>query len=140
MSAETAFQNAVLARLAGDGAVQAMLGDPARAYDAAPGGAAFPYLVCGRSQSEPFDADEASLLDHRLTLHVWTRRGDREELNRVIGAARAALHGAELALEGGWRCVACRAVYADAFDGTDGRTLHGLIRLRALIEHDEGDG
>jgi hypothetical protein len=136
VSAETAFKAAVLARLAADEAVKAVLGDPARAFDAAPGGAAFPWLACGRSRTEPFDADGAGLADHRLTLLIRARAEDREGLRAAVGAVREALHGANIE-GGGWRAVVCRAVYADAFESGNGRTAGGVVRLRALLERDE---
>ena len=133
MSAETAFAAAVRARLAGDPAIIAPLGDPPRIYDRAPGGAAFPFLTIGRGEAAPVDAD-AGLLDHRLTLHAWGRRDDRDAIRDILGAVRSALHEAELALSHPHRCVLCRVVYTDLLTGPDGRTLHGVMRVRALLE------
>lgn len=135
MSPEAAFQSAVVAALGEDSALAPLIGDPARIYDAGGGqGAIFPYLVCGRGESEPFDGEGASLIDHRLSLHAWGRRDDRDDLRAILGAVRSALHGARLDMDAPHRCVVCRVVYADLFEGTDGRSLHALVRLRALIE------
>jgi hypothetical protein len=136
VSAEGAFKAAVLARLAADAGLKAALGDPARVFDSAPGGAAFPYLSCGRSRTEPFDADGAGLVDHRLSLLIRARAEDRESLRAAVGAVRDALHGAEIA-GGGWRAVVCRVVYADAFESSAGRIAGGVVRLRALLERSE---
>lgn len=134
MSAEAAFADAVRARLRGDPGVQAVLGDPARVHDVAPRGAAFPFLSTGRGESEPLDADGLDLIDHRLTLHLWARREDRTALDNAVGAVRAALHQAALTLPSPYACVLCRVVYADLFTGPDGATLHGVVRVRGLIE------
>ena len=132
MSAETAFAAAVRTHLTADPAIIALLGDPPRIYDRAPGGAAFPFLTLGRGETTPMDAD-AGLLDHRLSVHVWGRRDDRDAIRDILGAVRSALHEGDLALSDPHRCVLCRAVYTDLFTGPDGRTLHGLVRVRSLI-------
>ncbi len=136
MSPETAFRDALIEHLSADAGVRAVLGDPPRLYDRAPGGVAFPFLTVGRGETAPVDAD-TGLLDHRLTLHVWGRRDDRDVVRDILGAVRTTLHEAELALAGPHRCVLCRIVYADLFTGPDGRTLHGVVRARALMETQE---
>jgi hypothetical protein len=137
MSPETAFQTAVLDRLKGDAGVQAALGDPARIYAVAPNGARYPYLSTGRGESEPADGSGANLIDHRLTLHLWGRRDDMDALKDAAGAVRAALHQADLTLATPHACILCRVVYADLFTGADGRTLHGVVRVRGLIQRQE---
>lgn len=134
MSPETAFQTAVLDRIKADPAVQAALGDPARVYVTAPGGARFPFLSTGRGESEPADGSGVELIDHRLTLHIWGRRDDRDAVKDAMGAVRAALHQADLTLPAPYACPLCRIVYADLFTGADGRTLHGVVRVRGLLE------
>lgn len=134
MSAEAVLQAGLLAHLAADAGVQAVFGNPARLYDRAPRGAAFPFLSLGRGESEPADGDGVTLVDHRLSLHVWARKDDFEALKSAIGAVRTGLHNAALTLGGGWRCVSCRVVYADTFQGADGHTVHGLVRVRAGLE------
>ncbi|MFW6412678.1 MAG: DUF3168 domain-containing protein [Oceanicaulis sp.] len=132
MSAEAAFAAAVITRLKADAVVDGRL--RGRVYDRAPGGALFPYASLGKAETDAFDAGDLDLLDHRLTLHVWGRRDDRDDIRDAIGAARAALHQANLALAAPYRCVLCRVVYSDMFTGPDGRTLHGVLRVRGLIE------
>lgn len=136
MSAEAAFSSAVLARLTSEAGVKALLGDPPRLYDRAPGGAVFPFLTIGRGETTPIDAD-AGLLDHRLTLHVWGRRDDRDAIRDILGAVRTALHEASLSLTPPFRSVLCRIVYTDLLTGPDARTLHGVARVRALIQTEE---
>ncbi len=133
MSAEASFKAAMMVRLQDDTDVKAALGDPARIYDRAPGGAAFPFVSIGRGETTPIDADTPGLNDHRLTLHIWGRRDDRDAVRDALGAVRAALHQADLTLSGGARCVLCRVVYTDFFTAPDGRTLHGVLRVRALL-------
>ncbi|XBQ16290.1 MAG: DUF3168 domain-containing protein [Oceanicaulis sp.] len=134
MSAETAFASALIAALKADPGVQAALGDPARVYDRAPRGAAFPFVSLGRGETEPLDADGLDLVDHRLTVHVWGRREDPAALKDAVGAVRSVLHQGSLSLDPPFTCVLARVVYADMFTGPDGATLHGVVRVRALVE------
>ena len=138
MSAEAAFQDALLAQLSADVGVQGVLGDPARIYDGAPVGAAYPYLTVERGVSEIRDAADADLIEHRLSLHLWTRDIGRRETKAMLGALRAAAHEASFALSGGVVLISCRVVYSDVFRTSDSRLAHGVLRVQALIgEADE---
>ena len=134
MSAEAAFQDALLARLAADAGVRAVLGDPARIFDAAPEGAAFPYLSVGRGVSEPAGASDTQLIAHRLTLHLWTRETGRRETKEMLGAIRAVVDDASFVLAGGFKLISCRIVYADVFRSADNRLAHGVLRVQAIIQ------
>lgn len=134
MSAEAAFQAAVLDRLRADAGVQSVFGDPARVYAGAPRGAAFPYVVLGAGESTPADAQGARLIDHKLTLAVRARRLDLAAAKQAVGLVRDALHLADLPLAGGARCVLCRVVYTDVVRAGDARSLTGLVRLNARLD------
>ena len=51
----------------------------------------------------------------------------------VIGAMRGALHNSALDVTGR-RLVLLLATFADVFRAGDGRTTHGVLRLRAITE------
>lgn len=133
MSAEKALLEALRIALLADGGVQAALGDPARVYDEPPADVAFPYVTLGRMESRAVDASATDALEHAVTLHVWSRYGGRAEALDVIGAMRAALHNAALTIDGR-TLVLMFAVFADVFRSGDGRTTHGVLRLRAVTE------
>lgn len=132
-SAEWAVQAAIHAQLSSDADVQALLGTPPRLYDRVPKGAEFPYVVYGRSETTPEDADPGTAVEHISHLHVWSRYGGRREVKEAVGAVRDALHYADLTLDG-WRLVSLRVTYADIFRGPDGFTSQGVLRLRGLVE------
>lgn len=134
MSAGAALQAGLLAHLAADAGVQEQLGNPPRIHDRAPAGAAYPYVALGRAESRPLDGDDTTFSEHRLTLHVWTRRHDFAEVKAITGAVAAALHNAQFTLPDGYRLVLCRCVYTDHFEGADERAVHGLVRIRALVQ------
>ena len=133
MSAEKALLEALRVALLADAGVQAALGDPARVYDEPPVDVVFPYVTLGRIEGRAVDASATDALEHAVTLHVWSRYGGRAEALDVIGAMRAALHNAALAIEGR-KLVLLFAVFADVFRSGDGRTTHGVLRIRAVTE------
>lgn len=133
MSAERALAAAIRAAAMAHADVQAVLGDPARVYDDPPADPVFPYVTLGRLESRPAEASDSQALEHVVTLHVWSRYGGRAEALDVIAALRAALHDAALEVEGR-RLVFLFVSFTDVFRSGDGRTTHGVARLRALTE------
>lgn len=129
---ENALQKALISHLAGDAAVGALLGEPARIWDQAPDDPAFPHLLIGRGESRPVAADGGGV-EHALTLTCVSRFRGAEEVRAVLAAVRARLH--EAALNGdGIRTVGLRVVFADVFRSGDGRRTYAAIRLRAVTE------
>ncbi|MGE0530160.1 MAG: DUF3168 domain-containing protein [Hyphomonadaceae bacterium] len=131
MSAETALAAAIRAAAMQDGGVQALIAD--RFYDDPPPDVTFPYVTIGRVESKPMDASEREALEHAVTLHVWSRYGGRAEALDVIAALRGCLHNAALAVADR-RLVFIFAQFTDVFRSGDGRTTHGVLRLRAITE------
>jgi len=133
MSADRALAAAIRSAALADASVKALLGDPVRLYDEPPADGAFPYVTIGRVESRPVDASAVEAQEHFVTLHVWSRYGGRAEALDVVGALRAVLHSAALSVAGR-RLVFIFAQFADVFRAGDGRTTHGVLRLRAVTE------
>ena len=133
MSAERALAAAVRSAAMADAEVKALLGDPVRFHDEPPNDPVFPYATLGRVETQPADSSDVEALEHAVTLHVWSRYGGRAEALDIVGALRAVLHDADLAIAGR-RLVLLRAVFTDVFRAGDGRTTHGVLRLRAITE------
>lgn len=133
MSAERALVAAIRVAAMEHEGVGGVLGHPARMYDDPPADVEFPYVTIGRVESRASDAAGAEALEHGLTLHVWSRYGGRAEALDVIAALRAALHDERLSIEGR-RLVFLFVTFTDVFRSGDGRTTHGVMRLRALTE------
>ena len=133
MNADQALTASIRAAAMADAAVKAALGDPARIYDDPPREVIFPYLTLGRVQSRPSDVSGAEAIEHVITLHCWSRYGGRSEALQVIGTLRDALHNAALNVEGR-RLIFLFAQFTDVFRSGDGRTTHGVLRLKALTE------
>lgn len=131
MSAETALAAAIRGAAMADAAVEALIAG--RFYDDAPPDVVFPYVTIGRVESRASDASEREALEHALTLHVWSQYGGRAETLDVIGALRGCLHNAALSVADR-RLVLIFAQFSDVFRSGDGRTTHGVLRLKAITE------
>jgi len=136
MSPERALAAALYSTLRADAGVKALLGDPARVYDAAPDDVVFPYATLGRIETRNADAAAATALEHIVTLHAWSRYGGRAEVLDVVDAMRVAAQGASLIMTGR-RVVLLHALFSDVFRSGDARTTHGVLRLRAISELSE---
>ena len=132
---ELALQKALIAHLKADAAVTALLGEPARIWDAAPKDAAFPHLLIGRCESRPVGADGGGV-EQAVTLTVVSRFRGTEEAKAVLAAVRVALTEAALAADG-VRTVSLGVTFADVFPGADGARTFAVLRVRAVTEEVE---
>ncbi len=132
MSHELALQKALIAHLKGDVALQALLGDPARIWDAVPDDPGFPHLLTGRSESRPVRADGGGV-EHVLTLTVVSRFRGTEEARAVLAAVRVRLADATLEADG-VRTANLRVAFADVFSGANGARTFAVLRVRAVTE------
>ena len=131
MSAERALIAALRTAMLAHAGLAGLVG--VRVYDDPPPDVVFPYLTLGRAESRPMDASAVEVLEHAVTLHVWSRHGGRAEALDIIAALRAALHNAPLNVTGR-RLVLMFVQFTDIFRSGDGRTTHGVVRLRAITE------
>ena len=129
---EGALLKALIAWLRDDGAIKALLGEPARIWDQPPEGSGFPHLRIGRSESRPVGADGCGI-EHSLTLSCVSRFAGTEEARAVCAAVRARLHDATLESDG-VRTVSLRVTFVDVFRSADLRRSYAVIRLRAVTE------
>jgi hypothetical protein len=132
MHSAITLRAAIRGALAADAPLAALLGG-AKIYDEPPRDAALPYVTLGEdviadgsTATEPGD-------EHALTLHVWSRQGGHKEAHGIAGAVLAALVDAPLALDG-HHLANLRFLVADVRREPDGRTYHGIVRLRAVTE------
>lgn len=131
-NAEQALESAILAVLAADEGVMAVLGDPVRVLDVDSPQPAFPYLEITRHSSEPAGSAGVEASEHRIDLAATSRLDAGAGSRAVIGAVRAALNAAELTLDG-WRCILLLPVFVDTLREGVGR-WRTILRLKVVVE------
>ena len=132
---ELALQKALITHLSEDVSVRALLGDPARIWDAVPQEPVLPHLLIGRCESRPLEADGGGV-EHRLTLTVVSRFRGTEEAKAVLAAVRLRLADARVQADG-VRAVSLGVVFADVFPAADGARTYAVLRVRAVTEEVE---
>ncbi|WP_296176515.1 DUF3168 domain-containing protein [uncultured Brevundimonas sp.] len=131
---EGALVKALLAWLKGDGALQALLGDPVRVWDQPPEEPAFPHLLIGKGESRGLNADGGGV-EHRLTLTCASRFAGMEEARAAAAAAAVRARVADAPLEAdGVRAVSLGVTFTDVFRSADLKRAWAVMRLRAVTE------
>ena len=94
-----ALQRAVVEHLEADPDVLAIIG-AGRIFDRLITRAEPPYLVLGQATVTDFSTGEADGSEHRFEIEAWTKLNGRRQAVQLADAVRAALHDADLALDG----------------------------------------
>ena len=94
------LQQAVFAALTGDAVLQGFLGSPARVFDHVPQDSQFPYLVIGEDATGPFDTKTEDGMEHRFTVHAWSRYRGLKETKQLMAAVTAVLEAQNLSIPG----------------------------------------
>jgi hypothetical protein len=127
-----ALQQSIFAVLSADSALTALIG-AGRIHDDVPQASALPYLALGQTTSRDWSTATEPGTEHTLTLHVWSDAKGKKQAHEILAAARSALHDQPLTLAG-HRLVNLRHEFSEARRDSDGETLHGIVRFRALTE------
>ncbi|MDP3526524.1 MAG: DUF3168 domain-containing protein [Hoeflea sp.] len=94
-----ALQKAVVERLAGDPDVTAIVG-AGRIFDRQITRAEPPYLVLGEMTTTDFSTGDGAGSEHRFEIEAWSKDNGRRQTAALADAVCAALHDADLALDG----------------------------------------
>ncbi len=133
MSALIALEAEVRRVILAASSLQEAFGTPVRLMGADETRAAFPFLRLDRHEIRPEAPAAGALIEHRLSVEVYSRSGGREEANRLVSLVGETLRTADISPDG-LKIVLFYPVYSDVFLRSDGTTFRGLIRLRALSE------
>lgn len=99
MSAASALQKAIYARLSGDVALTALIGGNA-ITDRRPDAPAAPLVVIAGIDSTDHSTATEPGEEHGVTLDIWTDAAGHRQVQAIAAAVRAALHDAALTLSG----------------------------------------
>ncbi len=127
-----ALQAAMLAALAADPGVRALIGDPPRVHDGPSKEKVFPYVSFDDARASPLGPAPGHV-EHDIRLSVHSRYEGRREAKEIAAALVSVLHHAELSV-GGRRLVTLRAVYSDIFHRPDSDAHQAILRFRAVTE------
>lgn len=93
------LQQAVVERLTNSPGVLAITG-AGRIFDRLITRAEPPYLVLGEITRSDFSTGDAEASEHRFEIEAWSKDNSRKQAVELADAVRAALHDADLTLDG----------------------------------------
>ena len=132
LPAAAELNRAVLARLVADPDLTGLIG-PGKVFDRPPQSARFPYVNLGETETRAWSTQTSTGLEHRLTLHAWSREPGQLQAHRIVQRLQELLELAPLALDG-HALINLRVILWTVLPLGDGETLHGIVRLRAVTE------
>lgn len=132
MSVEVELEAALLAAVAADAGVKALLGDPVRVEEVGSPRPKFPYLEVVRHEVRPAGAVGVEATEHLVDLAVVSRDLGGRQAREAVAAVREALEDVELVIEGG-QCVLLLPQFTDTMRTRPG-LWRSMLRLRAVVE------
>lgn len=126
----TSAVTAVLARLAADSGLQALLGTPARVVDQATLASVFPYLKLAQVETRDASLKGQAAVQVILTLHALSRGRTGDEARRILSALRECLHDASFTLSTG-TLARCQEEFSACT--SDREMTLGTARYRLLV-------
>lgn len=139
-SASHEVQAAIFAALSADAGVKAEIGDPARVYANPPPGAVMPFVTLSEVSAGDWSTVSWYGREILFDVHAWgemnAAAGGRIKLLAVMDACEMALRTRPTGLTG-HRLGLLRFLSSRVLLDPDGRTLHGVISLRALTNEED---
>lgn len=132
MSATWDLQKGLYEALLGDAMLTGLLGG-ANIFDRVPQDAGFPYVALGQTVDRDWSTGTEDGREHILTVHVFSRAGGTKETHAIIAAIDEALKATPITLPD-HALVNLHFQFADARRDSDGETVHGILRYRAVTE------
>lgn len=133
MTPEIALQNAVRARLIGEGAIITQV-PAANILDRNARPNPRPSIIIG----EGYSRDEGDSIARNLTrvwmdLHIWIKEKSLEQSKTVAGAIRTAIRS-RLSASDGFHIVDCYVETTRFLRDPDGETSHGVITINGKVQ------
>ncbi|MBX9925513.1 MAG: DUF3168 domain-containing protein [Hyphomicrobiaceae bacterium] len=131
--ASLSLQAALVTTLTSDPTLLALTGGASRVFDFVPPRTPYPYVTIGQTLERDWATGTEPGSEHVVTLQIWSRTNGRREAAVMAKAIRDALHDAPLTLTG-HRLVNLRHEFTETRRDSDGETIRGLVRFRAVTE------
>ncbi|MEM9360048.1 MAG: DUF3168 domain-containing protein [Pseudomonadota bacterium] len=131
-SATWALQRSIYAALIANQTLSDLLGGQ-HVFDHVPRGTVLPYITFGPSSERDWSTSDDIAHELQISLHVWTEALGRSQAEEIMTVIRTLLHDQTLAVSG-FRLINLRHEDSALKRVSDGDTLQGTIRLRAVLE------
>jgi len=105
-----------------------------KVFDENPGDEAYPYIVMGEVTAKDWSDKFEDGMEVYSTIHVWSQYHGRKEADEISDAVIQALTSGPLNLGASFREALGRYDSYDLMVDLDGKTRHGIIRMKYLIE------
>ncbi|KIL45762.1 DUF3168 domain-containing protein [Jeotgalibacillus soli] len=125
------LQVAIFQRLSNDATVTSLVSG---VFDHVPSNQPFPYIRIGEPIKEPFTDKTSNGEEVSLVIHTWSDAMGKKQSYDIIEAAENALYGQPLSLSSGFSIVKMDEPRSQVFDDIDGKTNHGVIRVKFWIK------
>lgn len=127
-------QGALFTRL--NGAVVLVSADGALpVYDHVPQDAAFPYIMIGEMTGSQWNTKTQDGDEQTISVHCFSQYNGMSQVKQMMDEVTQLVTGSALDLSSGtFSEVLLRLEYFEAFLEGDGRTRHGVLRFRLLVE------
>lgn len=103
-------------------------------YDENPENVPFPYVVMGEITAREWSDKLEDGAEVFSTVHVWSRYHGRKEADEIADAITQGLTSYALVLEPNFRCAFDSLDNYSLLVDIDGKTRHGVLRFKYLIE------
>jgi hypothetical protein len=98
-----------------------------------PQGSPLPYVTFGQASQHDWPMGTKKGSEHLGIVHVWSAARGKEQAHEILGGVRAALHDRPLSLVD-HSLINLRHEYSEPRRTSDGETIRGLARFRAVTE------
>ncbi|MEM7330319.1 MAG: DUF3168 domain-containing protein [Pseudomonadota bacterium] len=133
MTAPQELLVALISALRADPALQAVLGQPIRLFDAETIAPAFPYAVLQQYECRDADGVSTRRLKHRIEFATYTRHGGMIAATDLLSQMREAIERATLSLSS-QRLVHIMPAETEVFRTHKTTVLRGVLRLSLYTE------
>lgn len=125
MGFELSIQQAIFTQL--DGNISASVVDDASKKQR------YPYCVIGDDSYIEFDTDTTIGRDGIISVHIWDNYNGYSRIKQLFGEIDGILNRANFAVTG-YDLINCVFDSSDVFLEPDGKTRHGVLTYRILID------
>jgi hypothetical protein len=102
-------------------------------YDEIPQKSDYPYVAVGDDTLIEWDTDTFRGTEATVVVHSWSRYDGRREVKSIMDAVYNALHRQVFDIPGGVM-VLSNVEFQETFLESDGRTRHGVQRVRLIVQ------